>query len=557
MCGIFCIFSPSDYNITEKLSKTFQEFNFNISRRGPNHSKVEICHNEDQIFLFAGSVLWLQGSKLTKQPINEEEHILVYNGDIFDQDSSFSRSVHGDTKLFLTFLKSKASLHKLFNTNGPFSFIYLDKVNSTLYFGRDKYGRRSLLIGYCDDSFIITSVAKRNTDYKFMEVPSVGIFSINFNKKKQFHVKPWFEINHNILTKINELNIFLNEKIQIDESIITSSLFKEFVEPSAADLCSLDILKNVSSSNALTAITSSVNIANNLQELKNRLENAIQKRISNGVKFCQNCIREQKPCKHSIVGVLFSGGVDCAILAYMAHKFIEKDRPIDLLNVAFSNNDFNTPDRKTGLQSFEELKLLFPERTWNFVEINVTFEELDNERSNRIADLIYPLNTVLDDSLGCALWFASRGISGDYIPPCRILLVGMGADELFGGYTRHRAAFKSEGWFGLHNILREDWENLPYKNLGRDDRVVSDHGRQLRTPYLDEDVVNFVQNLNCWERTFPSDDVSQEIGTKFLLRALAFNLGFTKAAVLKKRALQFGCRIANSKENAHEVSPRL
>lgn len=76
----------------------------------------------------------------------------------------------------------------------------------------------------------------------------------------------------------------------------------------------------------------------------------------------------------------------------------------------------------------------------------------------------------------------------------------MGADELFGGYTKHRLAFKRKGWFGLYSSLEEDWENLPYRNLARDDRVVSDHGRQLRTPYLDEDVVQYVKNLNSWEK---------------------------------------------------------
>lgn len=76
----------------------------------------------------------------------------------------------------------------------------------------------------------------------------------------------------------------------------------------------------------------------------------------------------------------------------------------------------------------------------------------------------------------------------------------MGADELFGGYTRHRAALKKSGWLGLHEALNEDWQNISHRNLARDDRVVSDHGRQLRTPYLDENVVEFVRNLNCWRR---------------------------------------------------------
>lgn len=76
----------------------------------------------------------------------------------------------------------------------------------------------------------------------------------------------------------------------------------------------------------------------------------------------------------------------------------------------------------------------------------------------------------------------------------------MGADELFGGYTRHRAALQKQGWEGLSQVLEEDWENLPYRNLARDDRVVSDHGRQLRTPYLDEGVVKFVRSLDTWEK---------------------------------------------------------
>lgn len=151
----------------------------------------------------------------------------------------------------------------------------------------------------------------------------------------------------------------------------------------------------------------------------------------------------------------------------------------------------------------------------------------------------------------------------------------MGADELFGGYTRHRAALKNKGWLGLHNALVEDWQNLSYRNLARDDRVVSDHGRQLRTPYLDENLIQFIHSLNCWEkyayllcqifmyqrnyifRTYPSDELPQGIGEKILLRSLGYYLGLENACCLKKKALQFGSRIANSKEKAHNVSIRL
>lgn len=41
--------------------------------------------------------------------------------------------------------------------------------------------------------------------------------------------------------------------------------------------------------------------------------------------------------------------------------------------------------------------------------MNITIEQLKSSRQKTIADLIYPLNSILDDSLGCALWFAARG----------------------------------------------------------------------------------------------------------------------------------------------------
>jgi asparagine synthetase B (glutamine-hydrolysing) len=54
-----------------------------------------------------------------------------------------------------------------------------------------------------------------------------------------------------------------------------------------------------------------------------------------------------------------------------------------------------------------------------------------------------------------ALYFASRGTgqlrdnatgSTIYRSPARVLLNGLGSDELLGGYGRHRAAFKAGGW---------------------------------------------------------------------------------------------------------------
>lgn len=83
-------------------------------------------------------------------------------------------------------------------------------------------------------------------------------------------------------------------------------------------------------------------------------------------------------------------------------------------------------------------------------------------RSTQISDLVYPLSTILDDSLACAVWFASRA-TGTLYPQkefyessCRVLLLGMGADEQFGGYMRHRTILKRKGWEALTDELKLD-----------------------------------------------------------------------------------------------------
>ena len=61
-----------------------------------------------------------------------------------------------------------------------------------------------------------------------------------------------------------------------------------------------------------------------------------------------------------------------------------------------------------------------------------------------------------EQSLAMALYFAARGVgkvrrSPDaqpepYASSARVLLNGLGSDELLGGYGRHRTAFDAGGW---------------------------------------------------------------------------------------------------------------
>jgi hypothetical protein len=119
-------------------------------------------------------------------------------------------------------------------------------------------------------------------------------------------------------------------------------------------------------------------------------------------------------CGSARVAILFSGGVDSAVLAALADRCVDPAEDIDLINVAFEQRHlpdgdstrFDVPDRLSGFACLQELN---PKRTWNFIMVNVTLDEVNEMRREHISQLVYPLHTVLDDSIGCALWFAARG----------------------------------------------------------------------------------------------------------------------------------------------------
>lgn len=66
------------------------------------------------------------------------------------------------------------------------------------------------------------------------------------------------------------------------------------------------------------------------------LKESMRVRLAKLPPFCRDCVVKREPiCGHSKIAILFSGGLDSAVLAVLADSFVSKDEGIDLLNVAF------------------------------------------------------------------------------------------------------------------------------------------------------------------------------------------------------------------------------
>jgi asparagine synthetase B (glutamine-hydrolysing) len=100
------------------------------------------------------------------------------------------------------------------------------------------------------------------------------------------------------------------------------------------------------------------------------------------------------------------------------------------------------------------------------------------------------------------------------------------------------------GGAGLRAELDAELMRLGVRTLARDDRAVSDRGKEVRCPYLDDAVVAFLARLPGHVVA----DLGREpgCGDKRILRAAAVAVGLPShgSARLVKRAIQFGSRIA-------------
>ncbi|XP_061464208.1 asparagine synthetase domain-containing protein 1 isoform X1 [Rhineura floridana] len=627
MCGICCVVSLS-VNPPEGCFMK-EGILCNLRRRGPNSSQQlvkTVLHFPYQC-LFSGHVLHLRG-QLTPQPVEDPAsgNVFLWNGEIFSGIPV--ENEENDTQVVFRQLCSCSSesdvLSVLSTIQGPWSFIFYQASRHYLWFGRDFFGRRSLLWHFNKerDKVLILSSVSTVSGYQWWEVPALGIFRLDLqvsaaSEAVTLILHPWkYPSRENAIeaAAIGDLNmvskclpshvsLVMNESHTLVAPIVP--LNKEIVDTQEWSQF-FDFTKNVADVGVLQMILAEQHKKKVVHQFIDVLSRAVKKRVLCLVREGDQLRGEMwgAAVRKPHVAVLFSGGIDSILLATLTDRHVPSEESIDLLNVAFKITDqgrqnsstkkhskekkqvppsqecfndaniltdgslsyFNVPDRITGRAGLEELKTISPSRSWNFVEINVTLEELKAMRQQHISHLVYPLDTVLDDSIGCAVWFASRGeglitIQGDtrpYKSLAKIVLTGIGADEQLAGYSRHRACFKKHGLKGLNEELEMELGRIASRNLGRDDRVIGDHGKEARFPFLDEEVVSFLNSLPIWEKANLA--LPRGIGEKLLLRLAAAELGLTASSVLPKRAMQFGSRIAkmeNSNEKASDKCTRL
>ena len=783
MCGIGVILQKSTANQpTHHLNQLTRV----LQRRGPDLVQNVQVHPQ---LTMVGAVLHLRGNTITPQPIADNaSNWLLFNGEIYScgnesdtlhvsnlfykiatksisPNSSNTTNTTNTTNTNTNRLQQTSFANQIITTlhslQGPYSFAWWHAKTSTLWYGRDPLGRRSLLttttIGKgkgegsprtsgTSESWTLASTGyRRGSEMQWTPVSTMGIHCVKITTEQnenngesilEHSSFPWLEQCHPrraLRERQGKSNI--NNKDSNSDNKNDSNNTHD-----TNDINDTDIRRRVKIPELLMNKQSTHSNDTSLR-LQVALNAAVQARVTDIVNVDSVGTRKAatpnapptsttsttSTTKKATVGVLFSGGLDCTVIAALAHCHVPSEQPIDLINVCFDPKHAS-PDRQTSVLSFLDLCRLHPTRNWRLVAVDVTLEQVhacrehaqtlviprgceydtkdtqDTKDTNKVKPNNKDENTTkkttnkssnvtkkkssnMDVNIGTALWFAARGqgrLIGiaeakdlaetfqqnvlastqhmnskkkgkkekkrkkknyekrnkkkqmkkmnkvikqksstieeetaamvtnvavvtnvadvmdapdvtsnanakqkDHIKksnqtmslspsspqasqasqvslpqplqplqqlqqlqqyksilhssPCRVLLSGLGADEYMAGYGRHRIAYNKGGEVELQQELCLDAERLPDRNHGRDDRCISDHGKEVRYPYLDENVIELLGTESI--SNIVNFDLPRGQGEKFILRNVARNIGLQVCDTLPKRALQFGSRI--------------
>jgi asparagine synthetase B (glutamine-hydrolysing) len=394
MCGVTIVIAR-DRERAELLAREFYDV---LRLRGPDALSVVVKECAGVFVVLVASVLWIRGENVAKQPVEVSERgVLAWNGELFNAEALNEEAV-SDTNLLVDWLQKSSPTEVIARCEGPFAITYLDEKRRKLLFARNRFGQRSLLIalpqplsGQCishepdhsigegeidlaDDVLVISSVVPDAIQQKFAwrEVPVSGVFELDLSKGLS--------------------NVRLNLALCYDP--LPGARLLDLDRESAC------------------------------REVLQLLQRSVMKRV---VSLGTSCRK---------VRLLFSGGVDCLLLAVYLHRCLPASAELVLRNVAFGPDFESAFDRVQARRALAELISLFPERKWQMEEVNVGEQALADV-IEKVKVLTFPQTSVMDVTIGSVLWFAFGGIEKDP----KVVFSGIGADELFAGYARHKSRF--------------------------------------------------------------------------------------------------------------------
>ncbi|KAG6381366.1 hypothetical protein JVT61DRAFT_5780 [Boletus reticuloceps] len=332
MCGIFCSLRTPYEDTVSVDEGAFHIISNRLKRanatRGPDaqHAmsisfplRSALCSSSEIsgrcILEFYASELRLRGNIPIVQPHTESGDVLCWNGEVFEWPGD--PADNDGQKVFERFQRAPEprSISEIIgNIEGPYAFVFYQGSSKKLYFARDPLGRRSLLIHkptLINPIFLLASVSVGEDDaYEFEELSTDGIFVLNLDTlRKPGNFVTDFHNSFVVIPRESGEHAPFGAVKQVNQSLPPDNLPR------------ID---------GLDAISLPIPLLEAVEQLISHLDDSVMLRV-------RDIPQAPGDAGDAKVAILFSGGIDSTMLAFLAHRHISLDEPIDLLNVAFEN----------------------------------------------------------------------------------------------------------------------------------------------------------------------------------------------------------------------------
>lgn len=353
-----------------------------ISHRGPDDSDIQKLHILDNEITLGHVRLSIQDlTQAGHQPMYSAcgKFIIIFNGEIYNHLDLRQKLAdvewkgHSDTETIVNYI-AKFGIDSIKDFNGIFGFSIVDIENEKLYIARDRYGVKPIYY-YSDEMSLIYAS----------------------------EIRPIKEL---IGTSVDKESLATLLKLRYNPAPTT--LYKDIQKLRAGHILECDLKsKNftVSSFSTPVAINKTIFLQDALKKYGALFEQAIKRQLLADVE----------------VGVLLSGGIDSALVAYYAQKY--SDKPIKTFTIGFSADD----DSDETNDARETARILGTQH----YEIKISDEQFERVFRKCIDIVEEPLGTT---SI-IPMYYLNELVAKHGI---KVVLTGQGADEPLGGYTRYR-----------------------------------------------------------------------------------------------------------------------
>ena len=432
MCGIGGIVSINNSVIDQKISNDIKN---SLNHRGPDHSLIKNI-NPNCTFVHSRLAI-IDLNPRSNQPLSsdDDKYHIVFNGEIYNykelrselRSLGYEFKSEGDTEVLLVGYQhfGKEILNKLI---GQFAFVIADYNKNYYFMARDRIGLKPLYYSIGNQYFAFSS--------EFNTLNTSNLVSFSPNREAYVSYLRHLAIPNGSTGNENIQKVQPGEFIVVDfEGKIKKELYW--------DPFDFTTEQDITSSEAI-------------DRLDNLLKSSVEYRKISDVE----------------VGLYLSGGLDSTLIG----SLLATDTKIKSFNVDYDE----IFDGYKG--EFKEAKYSADQINVELIHKSISFEEF----RSIISEYSFLQDDLIGDEVGIPLYFLGKLTKTNGL---KVVQVGEGADELFGGYLYFHNAptdkdFDEETRHLVNNLYKFD--------VLRADRTTASNGLEVRVPFLDKNFINYI-----------------------------------------------------------------